>query len=134
MLITTSKGTKEYPGENPSNIEEFKKTLDSLLLEMKFTKTEQDFTLYELENLAVILYTEGTVFLPYQTSGISLILEGTRIKIPECNMKLKIETHNCYNIIFDILRIVWKCYKMDASEELFINSVGYYSQRLNMVS
>jgi hypothetical protein len=133
MLITNHKGTKEYKGENPKSVDEFKKTLDSLLLEMKFERTVEDFFLYEKENLAVILYDDGSLFLPYKTNGISFILKAPFIEIKECNAKIHMEKHICYNVLFDIIRVMWKCYKVDASEELFVNSVGYYSDRLKQI-
>jgi len=133
MLITNHRGTKEYKGENPKSVDEFKKTLDSLLLEMKFERTVEDFFLYEKENLVVILYDDGSLFLPYKTSGISFIIKTLFIEIKECNANILMEKNICYNVLFDIIRVMWKCYKVDASEELFINSVSYYSNRLKQI-
>lgn len=127
MLMRAKDGTRRYVGLGPKSIEEFKSTLESLMLEMKFKECGG---LYENEGIRVKLNGgEVEIFYKGKELRLELVEECSRIKV--WDKKVRIEKYGSYNLVFDLIRVVWKCGEEELGEEVLRKGVEYLVNKIN---
>lgn len=127
MLMRAKDGTRRYVGLGPKSIEEFKSTLESLMLEMKFKECGG---WYENEGIRVKLNGgEVEIFYKGKELRLELVEECSRIKV--WDKKVRIEKYGSYNLVFDLIRVVWKCGEEELGEEVLRKVVEYLVNKIN---
>ena len=127
MLMRAKDGTRRYVGLGPKSIEEFKSTLERLMLEMKFKECGG---LYENEGIRVKLNGgEVEIFYKGKELRLELVEECSRIKV--WDKKVRIEKYGSYNLVFDLIRVVWKCGEEELGEEVLRKGVEYLVNKIN---
>lgn len=127
MLMRAKDGTRRYVGLGPKSIEEFKSTLESLMLEMKFKECGG---VYENEGIRVKLNGgEVEIFYKGKELRLELVEECSRIKV--WDKKVRIEKYGSYNLVFDLIRVVWKCGEEELGEEVLRKGVEYLVNKIN---
>jgi len=127
MLMRAKDGTKKYVGVSPKSIEEFKTTLEKLLLEMGFEKKDE----YEKSGIRVKVLDSGRVDISYKGNELSLGLVEECSRIEVLDKKARIEKYGSYNLVFDLIRVVWKCGEEGLDKEVLKVGVEYLINKIN---